>query len=155
MRALMTFTFLFWASLSNAQPLEPRDGWVIFPSDKQFDQLLDDVKSAALANGMAVVTQAGPTRAARNRGITIPNNRVVGVFNNQFAVRILGLSTAAMIEAPVRLYLTEDNLGQTALYYKTPTFVFSAYYAEGGDELAAAAAAQLDAIFLVIAETAR
>ena len=154
MRALMTFTFLFWASLSNAQPLEPRDGWVIFPSDKQFDQLLDDVKSAALANGMAVVTQAGPTRAARNRGITIPNNRVVGVFNNQFAVRILGLSTAAMIEAPVRLYLTEDDLGQTTLSYKTPTLVFSAYYAEGGDELAAAAV-QLDAIFLVIAETAR
>ena len=103
---------------------------------------------------MAVVTQAGPTAAAANRGITIPNNRVVGVFNNVFAVRILALSTAAMIEAPIRFYLTEDDAGAATLSYKTPSFVLAPYAAEGGDDLVAAGA-ELDAIFLAIANAAR
>ena len=38
----------------------------------------------------------------RSGGIEIPENRVVGVFNNDYAVRILDMSTAAMIEAPLR-----------------------------------------------------
>ena len=60
---------------------------------------------------MGVVTQAGPTQAAASRGITIPGNRVIGVFNNDFAVNILALSTAAMIEAPIRFYVTEGADG--------------------------------------------
>jgi uncharacterized protein (DUF302 family) len=123
-------------------------------STKPFDVLLDDTKAAVQANGMAVVTQAGPTGAAANRGITIPNNRVVGVFNNIFAVKILELSSAAMIEAPIRIYLTEDEQGNASLSYKTPSLVFAPYAAEGGVALADAAIA-LDAIFLAIAEAAR
>ena len=154
MRLLTLLCLVFWGLTTNAQSIEPRDGWVLMDSDKPFDVLLDDTKSAVSANGMAVVTQAGPTGAAANRGITIPNNRVVGVFNNIFAVKILGLSTAAMIEAPVRLYVTEDNAGNATLSYKTPSLVFAPYIDEGGPALAETAA-ELDAIFLAIAEAAR
>ncbi|MDE0852409.1 DUF302 domain-containing protein [Yoonia sp.] len=84
-------------------------------SDKAFDILLDDLKVAVSANKMGVVTQAGPTGAAASRGITTPNNRIVGVFNNAFAVRILALSPSAMIEAPIRFYLTEDAAGVATL----------------------------------------
>lgn len=154
MRFLMTFAMMIWGSVAAAQSVTPRDGWVVMESDKPFAQLLGDVTAAVADNGMAVVTQAGPTGAAASRGITIPNNRVVGVFNNVFAVRILELSTAAMIEAPVRFYLTEDDAGRAMLSYKTPSFVFAPYLDEGGDDLAAAAA-ELDAIFLAIAAAAR
>lgn len=154
MRFLVTGLMVLWGCIASAETLSPRAGWVVFPSEKPFDLLLDDLRSAVRANKMAVVTQAGPTGAAANRGITIPNNRVVGVFNNQFAVRILGLSTAAMIEAPIRFYLTEDETGQTTLSYKTPSFVFSPYISEAGDDLVAAST-ELDAIFLAIAEAAR
>lgn len=143
-----------WAVGAQAQGLGDRDGWVVMASEKPFDVLLDDLKAAVKANKMGVVTQAGPTGAAANRGITIPNNRVVGVFNNVFAVRILELSTAAMIEAPIRFYLTEDDTGTATLSYKTPSFVFSPYMDEAGDDLGAAAA-ELDAIFLAIADAAR
>ncbi len=154
MRLLLTALLSFWSITAAAESVMPRDGWVVMESDKAFDVLLDDLKGAVSANKMGVVTQAGPTGAAANRGITIPNNRVVGVFNNVFAVRILALSPTAMIEAPIRFYLTEDAAGVATLSYKTPTFVFSPYVETAGDDLIAASA-ELDAIFLAIAEAAR
>lgn len=129
-----------------------RAGWVVIETQKSYGDLVADVKAAVKANKMGLVTQAGPTGAAKARGIEIPGNRVMGVFNNVFAVRILKLSTAAMIEAPVRLYVTETQTGAT-LSYKTPTLVFSPYMAEAGPDLAVAAA-ELDAIFETIARDA-
>ncbi|MEO0991408.1 MAG: DUF302 domain-containing protein, partial [Pseudomonadota bacterium] len=99
------------------------------------------------------VTQAGPTGAAKARGITIPGNRVIGLFNNVFAVRILDLSTAAMIEAPIRMYVTEDLDGTATLSWKTPSHVFAPYFAEGGADLVAAAS-ELDSLFEAVAQDA-
>ena len=141
------------ATTAYAQNIPPRDGWVIIETQKSYPDLIDAVKTATKANGMGVVTQAGPTKAAAGRGITIPGNRVIGVFNNDFAVRILALSTAAMIEAPIRFYVTENPDGTATLSYKTPSHVFAPYLDEGGAALAELAGA-LDARFAAIAEAA-
>ena len=151
MRILLIAAFGLWASFAQAD-VTAREGWVVVETTKSYDQLVDDVKSAVKANKMGVVTQAGPTGAAKSRGITIPGNRVIGVFNNKFAVRILALSTAAMIEAPIRMYVTETDSGAT-LSYKTPSLVFAPYMEEAGPDLAVAAS-ELDAIFKTIAEAA-
>lgn len=140
-------------TIAFAEPLMPRDGWVVMPTDKAYETLLGDVAAAVTANGYGVVTQAGPTGAAAQRGITIPGNRVIGVFNNDIAVRTLAISTAAMIEAPIRIYVTENEDGTATLSYKTPTFVLSPYMAEGGDDLAAIAT-ELDEGFASIAADA-
>ncbi len=153
-RIIFAALFLGLVALpATAQSVEPRAGWVVHDSDKPFAELLDDLRSAVRAEGFGVVTQAGPTGAARARGIDIPENRVVGVFNNIYAVRILSLSTAAMIEAPIRFYVTEDADGSATLSYKTPSFVFAPYLDEGGADLAAAAS-ELDAAFDSIANAA-
>jgi uncharacterized protein (DUF302 family) len=102
---------------------------------------------------MFIVTEAGPTAAARRRGIVIPGNRVVGVFRNDFAVRVLETSVAAMIEAPIRFYVTEDAEGAGWLSYKRPSAVFEPYEAEAGAELGGIAE-ELDAIFAAIAARA-
>lgn len=152
MRFLIPFIF----SLTFAIPafagddLTARDGWSVFPTEKSFSALVKDTRAAVKSNGMIVVTQAGPTAAAKKRGITIPGNRVIGVFNNDYAVKVLGASTAAMIEAPIRMYVTENENGTATLSYKNPTTVFAAYADEGGDELAAIAD-DLDALFGKIA----
>ena len=138
---------------AHAGPLTDRPGWVVMPTVKAYIQLIEDVIAAVKANKMGVVSQAGPTQAAANRGITIPGNRVIGVFNNAIAVRTLALATAAMIEAPIRIYVTENEDGTATLSYKTPTLVFTPYMDEGGAELAEIAA-ELDAIFATIAEQA-
>ena len=129
-----------------------RPGWESTETALSYTELVTRVKDAARAEGMGVVTEAGPTEAARARGIDIPGNRVIGIFNNDFAVRILTLSTAAMIEAPVRMYVTETPDG-ALLSYKTPSSVFAPYADEGGPELEEAAG-ELDAIFARIAARA-
>ena len=126
-----------------ASDLQPRAGWVVRPTDKPFDRLVEDVIAAIKANGLVVVTQAGPTKAAAARGIEIPGNRVIGAFNNDYAVRVIGTSVAAMIEAPIRLYVTENADGTATLSYKTPSMIFSPYMDEGGADLDAIAAGQV------------
>lgn len=144
---------VLWGIAAQAQEIAPREGWVVMASDKTFDALISDVRAAAKSNKMGVVTQAGPTKAAASRGITIPGNRVIGLFNNRYAVRILGYSVPAMIEAPVRVYVTENEDGTASLSYKTPSFVFAPYM-EGADPDLAVAAGELDTIFMAIAKQA-
>ncbi len=128
-------------------------GWVVHPSDKPYAELVDATKAAIKENGLIVVTQAGPTKAAAARGITIPGNRVIGAFNNDYAVRVLETSTHAMIEAPIRFYVTENEDGSATLSYKTPSFVFAPYASEGGQALLDISA-ELDTKFQSVAEDA-
>ena len=153
MRRLFLLILLALPGLAMAQGIAPRPGWVIIATAKDPATLEADLKQAVKAGGMGVVTQAGPTEAARKRGITIPANRVIGVFNNDFAVRVLATSTAAMIEAPIRFYVTGNDDGTATLSYKTPGFVLAPYLDEGGDTLAALAA-ELDTRFAAIAKAA-
>ena len=134
-------------------PMTEREGWRVIDSDKPYAAMVDAVKAATTANQMGVVTEAGPTAAAKALGVTLPGNRVIGVFNPSFAVRVLPLSTAAMIEAPLRFYVTEDADGSSTLAWKTPSFVFAPYIAEAGPDLAAIAA-ELDAKLEAIATAA-
>ncbi len=140
-------------ALAQSGEIAPRDGWQVLPTTLDHAALVERLLAAVPEEGMAVVTQAGPTEAARNRGVEIPENRVVGVFNNDFAVRILALSTAAMIEAPIRFYVTENAAGTATLSWKEPSFVFAPYSSEGGEALAELAA-DLDARFEAIGERA-
>lgn len=140
------------AAAQEVVDLAPRAGWVVTTTAKPFDALVDHTRAAAKAGKMAVVTMAGPTDAAANRGITIPGNRVIGLFNNDFAVRTLRLSTAAMIEAPIRVYVTENSDGTATLSYKLPSAVLAPYMADAPD--LAAVAAELDAAFAAVTAAA-
>jgi uncharacterized protein (DUF302 family) len=142
-----------WPLGAASSDITLREGWAVFETDKSHGALLADLRSAVKANKMGVVTQAGPTATARSRGIDIPENTVVGVFNNKFAVEILATSTAAMIEAPIRFYVTENVDGTATLSYKMPSFIFAPYMDEGGGELDALARA-LDRVFDRIATQA-
>ncbi|MBJ3775071.1 DUF302 domain-containing protein [Acuticoccus mangrovi] len=127
------------------------EGWIVRPTDKPYAGLLTDLKAAVSAEKMGVVTEAGPTEVAAQRGETIPGNRVVGVFRNDFAVTIIRAAPAAMIEAPIRIMVMEEPDGTATLAYKTPSAVFAPY--DGGNTLAEAAAT-LDGIFAAIVERA-
>ena len=155
MRFLVPFlsAILFALPAFAGDDLTARDGWSVVQTNKTFSTLVKDTRTAVKANGMIAVTQTGPTAAAKKRGITIPGNRIIGIFNNDYAVKTLATSTAAMIEAPIRLYVTENEDGTAALSYKTPTTVFAPYADEGGAALAAIAA-ELDQLFAKIAADA-
>ncbi len=132
-----------------AGSVAPRPGWAVIDTDMTHPALVERLRDAVKAEGMIVVTQAGPTVAAKRRGIEIPGNLVVGVFRNDFAVRALRASVPAMIEAPIRFYVTEDEDGTATLSWKTPSHVFAPYQADAGPDLKAVAD-ELDAIFAAI-----
>ncbi|MEM7508044.1 MAG: DUF302 domain-containing protein [Pseudomonadota bacterium] len=152
-KSVLALTALLVAAPAWGGSVTPREGWSVHDTDLTHAALFDRLKAAVKAEGLIIVTRAGPTKAAANRGIKIPDNMVVGVYNNDYAVRALALSTAAMIEAPIRFYLTGDDDGTATLSYKLPSTVFAPYFDEGGDDLRALAA-ELDEKFAAIAEVA-
>ncbi len=153
MRIVLATVLILTAQISLAE-MGPRDGWVVVPTSKSHTELVKATRAAIKSHGLIVVTQAGPTKAAKKRGIDIPGNLVIGAFNNDYAVRVLNLSTAAMIEAPIRFYVTENADGSATLSYKTPNTVFAPYMDEAGPELRAIAD-ELDETFFAVAEAAK
>ncbi|MDX6750644.1 DUF302 domain-containing protein [Geminicoccaceae bacterium 1502E] len=113
---------------------EEREGWVIMPTGHGFEDLVGRVESAVEESPLAVVTRASATKGAASIGQTILGNMVVGVFAPTFALRLLEASLPAGIEAPLRLYLTENADGTTTLSWERPTTIFAAY-PEGGEKL--------------------
>ncbi len=105
-------------------------------------QVLEERMIRAIAeNQMGLVTHA--SRGARARGLKIPGNAVLGVFRNDYAVRMLKASVAAGIEAPLRIYLTENADGSATLRYRLPSVVFAPYEKPELDRLAR----ELDEVF--------
>jgi len=154
LRILLAVTIVLFAlSTASAGTLEPRDGWVVIATHQSFAALSDRLNAAVKSEKMGLVTSASASAGAKAAGITIPGNRVVGVFRNDFARRMLSASIAAGIEAPIRFYLTENPDGTATLSYKKPSFVFSPYFGEGKDALKELAK-ELDAIFARIANRA-
>ncbi|MGS2744560.1 DUF302 domain-containing protein [Halomonas sp. LS-001] len=131
----------------------PESGWQVMPSEHSYTQLLEQLRSAVSEANMFIVTEAGPTDAAAQRGIELPGNRVIGVFRNDYAVNILRQSVPAMIEAPLRFYVTEDADGSATLAWKEPSAVFSPYINANTGELTQIAT-ELDELFLEIGQDA-
>ena len=76
----------------------------------------------------------------------MPGNGVYGVFRNDFAVRMLRASVPAGIEAPLRIYVTENADGTSRLTYRKPSAVLKPYGSADLDGMAA----ELDEIFAII-----
>ncbi len=155
MRAMiLLFATLFLALPALAGPLpDAIPGWRILHTPHDYRTLIARVDEAVAASPVNVVTRASATMGAKSLGKSIPGNMVVGVYGPGFAVRMLEASIAAGVEAPLRLYLTENADGTATLSYKLPSVVFRPYFEDGGEALEALAA-ELDGILAAIADRA-
>lgn len=142
--------FLIAPLTAQSESIGERPGWVVIHTSATYGDLVKQLSAAIKAEKMGLVNHASASDGARAQGITIPGNRVVGVFRNDFARRMLEASLAAGIEAPVRFYVTENPDGTATLSYRTPSAVFAPYMDEGGEELAMLAE-ELDRVFAAIA----
>lgn len=120
------------------------------PTRHSFNTLVARVEAAVDKQQLSVVAQASASRGAAGRGVKIPGNAVLMVFRNDYAVRMLQASVAAGVEAPLRLYVTENADGSATLSYRTPSAVFAPY----GNAKLDALAKELDPIFERIASDA-
>jgi len=138
---------------AQASGLESRPGWRVISTGFAFGDLVGRVKDAVRDEKMLLVTQASASDGAKGQGIVIPGNRIMGVYRNDYARRMLKASVAAGIEAPIRYYVTAHPDGTATLSWKTPSHVFAPYMEEGGAELKALAT-ELDSVFEAIAAKA-
>ncbi len=128
-------------------------GWKVAQTPHGYQELIKRVDEAVKNNKMGLVTRASATVGAKKvLNKTIPGNMVIGVYRPDFAVRMLEASVPAGIEAPIRLYITENEDGTATLSYKTPSAVF-APYKDGGEKLRDLAV-ELDEIFASIVSQA-
>ncbi len=108
-----------------------------------FDAVVKRLEQSIKDNKMGLVAQASATRGAASIGATIPGNAVLMVFRPDYAVRMLEASVPAGIEAPLRIYVTENADGSTSVSYPLPSAVFKPYGDARLDEMAR----ELDPIF--------
>ena len=145
------------SSIAQAQSapaaLAAGNGWVVSPTPYRFADLVRRLEAAITANKMALVNAASASEGAKAQGVTIGGNRVVGVYRNDFARRMLAASIPAGIEAPIRFYLTENADATATLSYRTPSAVFGPYLDKAGPDLKSLAE-ELDPIFAAIAAEA-
>lgn len=130
-----------------AYPLQAADspfpGTIVVKTKHGFDALVSRVEKAVAEHKMGLVAQASASRAAAARGVKIPGNAVLMVFRNDYAVRMLKASVPGGIEAPLRLYITENSDGSASLTYRLPSAVFAPYDSDELDKMAK----ELDVIF--------
>ncbi len=126
-----------------ADKSDPYPGTVTIKSNHGFDALAARIEKAVAEHKMGLVAQASASRGAAARGVKIPGNLVLMVFRNDYAVRMLNASVPAGIEAPLRIYITENPDGTASLTYRTPSAVFAPYGSKALDEMAK----ELDGIF--------
>jgi uncharacterized protein (DUF302 family) len=149
-RCLALVALLLAPGLAAADNPAPHPGTRVLKTSHSFATLTQRVEKAIEANGMGLVAQASASRGAAARGVKIPGNAVLMAFRNDYAVRMLAASVAAGIEAPLRLYVTENADGTASLTYRTPSAVFAPY----GSPALDAMAGELDPIFEKIAADA-
>ena len=113
----------------------PYSGTKVIETGQPFDAFINKLTAAIKANKMGIVGNACATCGAKKIGVTIPGNRVIMIFNPHFAVRMLKASEAAGIEAPVRLYVTEQPNGKARLTYRLPSHLFGAYKVPALDKM--------------------
>ncbi|MEM9681937.1 MAG: DUF302 domain-containing protein [Pseudomonadota bacterium] len=137
---------LFLVGPVAADTAAPYPGTEVLKTAYGFSDLRGRLETSVEKNGMFVVTAASASAGAKARGLTIPGNIVIGVYRNDFAVRMLEASVPAGIEAPLRFYLTENADGTSTLTYRKPSAVFAPY----GSSKLDAMAKELDGIWAKI-----
>ena len=145
---------LFTTTTATLAEIRERPGWVTIATKHSYAALITRVKQAAKAQKLGIVSQASATVGAKKvLGKTIPGNTVIGLYHPRFAVPMLEASIAAGIEAPIRVYVTENSDQTATLSYKAPSHVFAPYMTDGGDKLQKLAT-ELDAVFNALAKQA-
>lgn len=116
------------AGPAHAENPTPYSGTRVVDTGKPFGPYVKALNDAIKENGFNMVGLACANCAIK--GVfkeTVPGNRVFLFFRPDYARRMLKASTAAGIEAPIRLYVTETAAETATVTYRLPSHVFGAY----------------------------
>lgn len=153
MRTLLLVLLLTLSSVAHAEAQAPYSGTIRLETSQPFLPYVAAVKEAITENGFNIVGLACADCAIKAAfKETVPGNRVFLFFRPDYARRMLQASTAAGIEAPIRLYVTEADDGSALVTYRRPSQVFGAYEVEALTEMSKELDAHVEAILKTAAE---
>ena len=116
------------ASVLRAENTMPHSGTQVIETGKPFLPYVEALKASITDNSFGIIGLACSNCAIKAKfGEEIPGNRVFLIFRPDFARRMLAASTAAGIEAPIRIYVTEAADGTATVTHRLPSHVFGAY----------------------------
>lgn len=147
---LMVAVALLAAEAAAAPAGAPYPGTITMKTQHRFGPLVTRLENAIASHKMGLVAQASASGGAASRGVKIAGNAVLMVFRNDYAVRMLRASVPAGIEAPLRIYVTENRDGTASLTYRLPSAVFAPYGSPDLDRMAK----ELDGVFRSIVSNA-
>jgi uncharacterized protein (DUF302 family) len=127
LQAVVVFALVLAAGSATAETVAPYSGTLTADTGKPFKPFVKALRAAIKKNKFNIVGLACANCAAKSQGVTIPGNRVFLFFRPDYAVRMLAASTAAGIEAPIRVYVTETSGHTAQVTYRLPSHVFGAY----------------------------
>jgi uncharacterized protein (DUF302 family) len=119
---------------------------VVIETRKPFQTFTQDLEAAIRKHKMGLVSRASAQAGAASIGVKIPGNQVFMVYRPDFAVRMLKASVEAGFEAPIRIYVVEQDDGTARVSYIKPSDVFAGYNNAELDAMAQ----ELDPIFAAI-----
>jgi uncharacterized protein (DUF302 family) len=135
-----------WGQETEAEAVGPYPGTVSWQSDYSFHELVGRLQKSIAVNGMTLVA----TTSAMGHGSQIPDNTILMVSRNDYALRMIEANILSGVETPIRLYVTAGINKKANITYRTPTSIFALYDNPKLDELAA----ELDQIFAKIIDDA-
>ncbi len=118
---------LVGGTLAHADSLAPYPGTLSIVSPFSFAETVSRLEKSIEANKMGLIAKASASAGAAARSVKIPGNAVLMIFRNDYAVRMLAASVPAGIEAPIRVYVTENSDGKTTVTYRPPSAIFAPY----------------------------
>lgn len=128
----------------------PAQAWAggnpLYKTSAPFQKSAAALVQAIKKNKMGLVTRASAQRGAASIGVKIKGNQVLGIYRPDFAIRMLKASVPAGIEAPIRIYIYENDDGTATITYKKPSDVFRPYGSTSLDKMAAELDVILDRI---------
>ena len=110
-------------------------------SARPFEDVLGALRAAIEAAGMRVLHEIDPQKALAGAGQTINGSRLIFFFHPDLVARVMRTDWSAMVEAPLKLVVTELPDGAVSVRMADPAISFARYgnaaLAAFGKELAA------------------
>ncbi len=110
-------------------------------STRSFEDVLTRLRKEIEGAGLRVLNEIDPQKALRGIGRSTGGLRLIFFFHPELVVRVLEMDWSAMVEAPLKLVVTELPEGTVSIRMADPITAFGRYgnpaLASFGKELAA------------------
>jgi uncharacterized protein (DUF302 family) len=109
-------------------------------STRSFEEVLTRLRNEIEGAGLRVLNEIDPQKAVQGFGRSMGGSRLIFFFHPKLVVRVLEMDWTAMVEAPLKLVVTELPEGTVSVRMANPITAFGRYgnpaLASFGKELA-------------------